>query len=457
MWRKLFARLMPVAVGCVLSVLMMADATAADDLADGTDLRDALAQTVIERNSVTQRNDLLENQRWLLIGYAVLMTLAFGWLMRSRLLQGQGNTADSNREVTVLIPTHANAVITVRNPETQREEVTARVATRRLFNQTTSSTAAPTPYPTTTRAKPIPKTKQPNPPAKTPATSVLTRKVILPPAATPVPEPTPEPATSEYTPSEIAKPATQTDTPSRSVIVDEFADLDDLADLANAPVEDSPHTRLVRSRTLNNNPSTRPGNSRSGLSMIEIMIALAILATVLASVSAGIFTLSHSKQAMNEDLAVSDVLRLWSERLMGAEWDWLGRDRVDDTARGAWSWQRPEIGTAALLPGDYSPLTETSATSTDNLTTLLLGGSPSGLRELRLYLEYYRPEILDAGLMTQPSAVGDQWSHLRATFRLTPPIDLRVQQQAVVIRVLARWRTPGGTDRQRELLFARRK
>lgn len=434
------------AVGCVLSVVMIAGAPAADAVADGTDLRDALARTVIERNTITQRNDLLENQRWLLVAYGVLMTLAVGWLVRVRLLQGQGNSSGSTREVKVLIPSHANAVITVRNPETQREEVTARVATRRLFNQTTTSTVAATSFPSTKRAKPIPKTAKPNPPQNLAGTSVLIRKVVLPPAATPVPEPTPEPASSEYSPTEIAKPSAHTDTPSRSVIVDEFADLDDLAE---APVEDSPHTRLVRGK--------HPSPSRSGLSLIEIMISLAILATVLASVSAGIFTLSQSKQSLNEELAVSDVLRLWSERLMGAEWDWLGRDRIDDPVRGAWSWQRPEIGAAVLLPGDHPPLTETVATATNNLSKLLLSDSPSGVRGLRLFLEYYRPEILDAGLLTQPGAVGDQWSHLRDTFRLTPPIDLRVQQQAVVIRVLARWQTTGGTDRERELLFARRK
>lgn len=415
---------------------------------DGVDLRHALARTVIERNTMVQQVDTLESQRWLIIGYGVVITLLAGWLVHLQLLRtkpvGTGPFADQDGDEAL---TRATAVITVRNPETQREVVTGRVTTHhRLGVQTTRM------MPVARRAVPRPITPPAGSPAR--ATTVVARKKIIPakaaPESTPAPAETPGPETTEYTPSNSANPSAKTGT-ARPLIVDEFADLDALAD---SPVEDGTHTRLMRKNQTLARP---PSNSRSGLSLLEIMISLAILATVLASVSGGIFTLTSSRQAMDEDLAVSDVMRLWSERLMGADWDWLGRERFDDPLQGAWSWQRPEIDATELLPGDHLPMSEAVPIGTGNTATLLLSGTTSGVSELQLFLEYYRPAVMDACLATPAGSEEDLWALNRSVYRLTPPIDLRQQHQAVVIRLSAHWRTQGGGKRQSELLFARRK
>lgn len=432
-----------------------ADASAATDLlpatepAGGVDLRHALARTVIERNLMVQQVDTLESQRWLIIGYGVVMTLLAAWLVHLLLLRskpmGGGREADHEKDDA---PALASAVITVRNPETQREEVTGRVTTHhRLGVRTTRM------MPLAKRAVPRPTT----PPAGTPArpTTVVARKVALPaaaavPPAAPAAARAPGTEATEYTPSDIANPDAKTGT-ARPLIVDEFADLDALAD---SPVADGTHTRLMRKNQTLVRP---PAKSRSGLSLLEIMISLSILATVLASVSGGIFALTSSRQAMDEELVVSDVMRLWSERLMGADWDWLGRDRPDDPLQGAWSWQRPELDAAALLPGDHPPMSESVPIGSGNTATLLLSGTASGVRDLQLFLEYYRPAVMDACLATPPGSDEDAWALNRNVHRLTPPIDLRQQHQAVVIRLSARWHTQGGGKRQSELLFARRR
>lgn len=327
----------------------------------GVDLRHALARTVIERNIMVQQVDTLESQRWLIIGYGVVMTLLAGWLVHLHLLRarpvGTGSLADQDGDEP---PARATAVITVRNPETQREVVTGRVTTHhRLGVQTTRM------MPVTKRAMPRPTSPPPRTPAR--AATVVARKVATPtaaptPASAPASARPPDLEATEYTPSDIANAKTGT---ARSLIVDEFADLDALAD---APVEDGTHTRQMRKNQM---LARSPSKSRSGLSLLEIMISLSILATVLASVSGGIFALTSSRQAMDEELVVSDVMRLWSERLMGADWDWLGRERSDDPLQGAWSWQRPEIDAAALLPGDHPPLSEAVPIGTGNTATLL--------------------------------------------------------------------------------------
>ncbi len=409
----------------------------------GSDLRQALAHTVIERNRINQQFESAQNQRWLILGYAALVTLVAAWLVRLRLTQGK--TQKTETVVTeVALPGRANALITVRNSETQREVVTGRVTTRHKFGLQTTRM-----MPVTTRAVPRP-TTSPKPATAEKVTTVVAQRILQStPPATPVAAATTSvmrrTTTSEYTPTDAANGKDKTGT-ARPMIVAEFSDLDALAE---TPVEDGAHTRQMRrNQTV----------TRAGLSLLEIIIALSILATVLASVSGGIFVLTNSKQAMNEDLAVSDLMRLWSERLMGADWDWLGRQRLDDTMEGAWSWQRPEVEAAALLPGDHPPLSEIAPISTNNAATLLLSGSTSGVNDLQLFLEYYRPAVMDACLVSPVGSTADHWALNRGAYRLTPPIDLRQQQsQAVVIRIVAHWRTLGGGKRHSELLFARRK
>jgi type II secretory pathway pseudopilin PulG len=442
---------------CVLQVGLLSGSLVASDAppitaavepgaesAVGSDLRQALAHTVIERNRINQQFESAQNQRWLILGYAALVTLLAAWLVRLRLIQGQEHPEAVVTEETP--PGRANAVITVRNSETQREVVTGRVTTRHRFGQQTTRM-----MPVTTRA--VPRATTPAKPATAAtaakiSTLVAQRIVQSTPPATPVAATTSvmrRTTTSEYTPTDAANDKAKTGT-ARPMIVEEFSDLDALAE---TPVEDGAHTRQMRrNQTI----------TRSGLSLLEIIIALSILATVLASVSGGIFVLTNSKQAVNEDLAVSDLMRLWSERLMGADWDWLGRQRFDDTMQGAWSWQRPEVEAAALLPGDYPPLSENAPISTNNAATLLLSGSASGVNDLKLFLEYYRPAVMDACLVTPAGTTADHWALNRGAYRLAPPIDLRQQpSQAVVIRIVAHWRTLGGGKRQSELLFARRK
>lgn len=409
------------------------------------DLQDALAHVVIERNRVSTERDTLLQQRWLILIYAVGVSLLAGWaahaLLQRRRPRRVEEVADDPKR------TKANATITIRNAN-QQVEVTGRVATRTFFRRRTPAevtttlikAGSPPPAPATT----VPASTPPPEPATTrrtttpeparPVTAAPTESVFRKPIAPP-----PRREATEYPPSD--------QTPTRTQIGTQESILLSL-DIDESDPQESTSVRIAR----------RAGHelARQGLSLLEVMISLAILATILASVSSGIFSLGSAKRSADEQAMVSDVMRMWSERIIGADWEWLGRDRSDDPLRGAWSWPRPET-TAALGKDDHPPLSNDAPEPIHQAHRQVLGSdTPSTLKDLRLYLDYYRPVALEMGFTPlDAKAARTAWQDTRAAFRLTPPIDLRLHNDAVVVRLSATWTAHTGGTQHRETIFAR--
>lgn len=190
-----------------------------------------------------------------------------------------------------------------------------------------------------------------------------------------------------------------------------------------------------------------------GLTIVEVMISLMVLALLLTSLASSWFSLRSVQKLTQEDNKVHEIAQTLSERIIGANWDWLGRDRPDevktitvtDTSvsppvsrpvqvverywrRYAWAWHRRELpratGARIRLPpltdrdwtaADYTrfradtgaPLTTEDVERTDpsipadqrihphNLIDLGLLDGPTGLPNLQVYVEYYRAEVLD--------------------------------------------------------------
>lgn len=425
--------------------------------APGTDLRDALAHVVIERNVVASQRDSLLQQRWLIIAYAAATSLLALWF----LYVGLRRSSATGREPVMIAPTVAtvrqhgrrgtNATITIRNGSTQQPEVIDRVSTRRLFRRpaseaTTKVMAAPV-RPASDPTKVPAKAPAPSPLAPLPA-SILKPAAIaaLTPATrratTTVAAKRPQTEPHEYPPTDVPpKPAPPRIGSESSIL---------LAPQVTDALPDEPETTQMRI-------AKRQGRvlSRLGLSLLEVMISLAVLATVMASVSGGIFALSTAQRAAQENAAITGMMQMWSERLMGADWEWLGRDQLDDPLRGAWSWQRPEIeGTPAT--GDHPPLQEKAAKNIHDATVQLLADAPSGVTDLRCYLEYYHPIAMELCFMPDADTdVRALWNDVRPMYRLPPPIDLRQHLDAVVIRLSATWTSQAGGQRRRDLVFAR--
>lgn len=236
-----------------------------------------------------------------------------------------------------------------------------------------------------------------------------------------------------------------------------------------------------------------------GMSLIEVMISIAILATVLTVLAANVSTLSVVRQLAKEEAIVQELLTSLVERVQGESLSNLGSRNTNQSHLNAWSWHRrmtprwPETGVDAVNP----PMTEetpaapvpalANATNVLPFTNYLLpvydGAVPprlispgllsqrSGIKNLKVYLEYYRQDVMLVSLLnaTEPHK---SWKEITSSSGSysgqnsliysddldgDTPLNLAdVKDDAVLIRVVVTWSARDGGNRTRELTLARR-
>lgn len=247
-------------------------------------------------------------------------------------------------------------------------------------------------------------------------------------------------------------------------------------------------------------PPTIHMTRRIGFTMVEVMIAVAIMATALSALVSTVYTLNQAHQGNKETAKAQEIAQVLIERLQGASWHALGRRMSTQSDLNAWSWHRRD-GAAATEP---RPLAETDNVVVDmttyhlainnpltldpNLTAtgfdlaraqairaanglaanrplrgLGLWGGASALGNLNVYVEYYDMAVCTDALS------GDWQCNSRtdwATRRANPGfvlerdpmlVDLTEVRNAVVFRVLLRWDSISGAPRTHEVAFARRR
>ena len=222
--------------------------------------------------------------------------------------------------------------------------------------------------------------------------------------------------------------------------------------------------------------------ARTGLSMLEVMIAVAILASALSMVGGVMYTMHQGRAAVDEEIKVQAIAQIMTERLQGARWDDLGRKLVDAPGQNAWSWhRRATTQTAYADTMVVPPMQEKAAAETNDLVKLGILSEPSGVSGLKIYVEYYQMKLVEsvANLLAANSkldprkvwmaAVGDP---VRAKSPTEPTIkddreiflpedpsvlNLSAMDPAVVMRVLISWESAVGGTRWHEVVIARRK
>lgn len=225
-----------------------------------------------------------------------------------------------------------------------------------------------------------------------------------------------------------------------------------------------------RDTTPMNQPTTVPGRApargilRAGMTIMEVMVAFAVIAIAIASMLGGISNLASTRNETADVILVNQALLSMVDRIQAAKEDTIGSGllapRFIDTVAGS------------------SPPMSESGAAADNLVAAGVLSYAPGLN-LRIYIEYYRAVAgLDSagnvdpskpGLMqdedpsatssyTKPAdfSVSLATAASRAHFRLDPNLplwDQVAEHDPVVIRLVAVYALPREPDRDRSIEF----
>lgn len=235
-----------------------------------------------------------------------------------------------------------------------------------------------------------------------------------------------------------------------------------------------------------------------GMTLLEVMISIAILATVLSILAGNIFTLNVVRQVAKEEAIVQELMTALIERVQSEPLSNLGVRNEGVSHLNAWSWHRrqtpryPEDKTGVIPPMTEEKPTVAipavaNSTNVAPFTNCLLPvydksnppllispgllSQPSGIQELKVYLEYYRQAVMlnDLLLSTAPTSTWIGITTSTGSYQNRNDLvysddldgdnrmDLSTEQNAaVLIRVIVTWSSRDGGQRQRELTIARR-
>lgn len=210
-------------------------------------------------------------------------------------------------------------------------------------------------------------------------------------------------------------------------------------------------------------PTICPRNpGRWAFSMIEVMVAVAILATVMTILASNLYTLNNARINMKERAVAREIARLMSERIQSENFAQLG---TSNTTLG-WSWHRrltprPGLG-AAVNP----PLTEDAALPENNLINQGLLQQRSEIRNLSVYLEYYRDTTLMQAMVAS-AAPATTWREISTStgsyagshayiLPETNPLGSSANDPFIMMRIIVSWSAHIGGTQQLELVVAKK-
>ena len=210
-------------------------------------------------------------------------------------------------------------------------------------------------------------------------------------------------------------------------------------------------------------PTNCPRNpGRWAFSMIEVMIAIAILATVMTILASNLYTLNNSRINMKERAVAREIARLMSERIQSENFAQLG---TSNTTLG-WSWHRRLTPIPGFAAAGNPPLTENAALPEHNIIAQGLLQQRSEIRDLSVFLEYYRNTTLMNAMVTSANPA-TTWREISAStgaytgslaFILpeTNPLGGSANDPFIMMRIIVRWSAHIGGSQQLELVVAKK-
>lgn len=123
--------------------------------------------------------------------------------------------------------------------------------------------------------------------------------------------------------------------------------------------------------------------SRAGLTLFEVMVAVVLLSLVMTGVLGSLGALHQGRQNTWEREKATEIVRFLAERLQAAPWDTLRPDNQTSPL----TWSAPRLPGTNTWMGDEPSLPDDRRMTS---TSLRLLDQPSGLTNLRVFLEYFR-------------------------------------------------------------------
>jgi prepilin-type N-terminal cleavage/methylation domain-containing protein len=228
---------------------------------------------------------------------------------------------------------------------------------------------------------------------------------------------------------------------------------------------------------------------RRAFSLIEVMVAIALLTIAMSGLIGAIANLSHWDRAERDVSQVQLLAQVMAERIQGGTWANLGQTIEP------WSWHRREVPRPGRPAPVVPPLTETDTTAmvingqsvqVNNLVALGILAAPTGLRNLKVYLEYYRSDAVSAAggeMVLRPATTYDGTAHPALIFPwrastatdadmgfpenpdaaaadhinlAIDPLTGTQNNDAVIVRIAVQWEVEPGDIRTHQVLVARR-
>lgn len=195
-------------------------------------------------------------------------------------------------------------------------------------------------------------------------------------------------------------------------------------------------------------------NARVGMSLVEVMCALSVITVALLAALGQMQVVNSTADNAADHARIQEIGHSLLDRIVGADPMKLATNEL------AWSLPRYED----VVVGNNPPLTQTTAIAQDNIITQQLSQQGVGLRNLAIYVEYYRGLEEPNGAGTVPGVMDGTYANsgdfttqfraatYRAARRLDPAQTVMTQvvaENPVVIRLIMTW-DPG----QRLELFA---
>jgi prepilin-type N-terminal cleavage/methylation domain-containing protein len=405
------------------------------------DLRDRLALTTRERDAILADNQTLRSQLWFMAICAALCAIAAGWLGFRSLKKQSPDDANNDTE-TMPIPATARATetavvrkatITIRNSETQREEISEKMETRRIVQKPTSDTLRNT----TKTVRKSTSDAESGTLALQPITALQKRAPIAPGTSVFRAQPSENTALQpnmDSAKTENSQPAltTRTQNP-KTVRVEQTSE-------------------RMKAIDVEVKPGTRP-HARGGFSLLEVMISIAILATILASVISGMYTLHLTRQMDKENAQAKELIERLRERILIESWSSL----FPNNSNSFWAARYAHDRDLSLLSpaNKASELTKSinlKSTSPRTFYDLVNQGFMdinygNALSDLAVYLEKYAPSDIT------PVISGATTNLYKGALNIPRNIDR--DQGSVFFRIVITWTSQSDGQREASSFFAR--